>query len=89
MEAMGQILDNPALQPSPSQPAPMSATEGEGFSFSPVAIVSWVQLIDKESPANSKEILEFTFGLLGQFSWAAGWGRVDKGKKSSLKKESP
>lgn len=36
----GTDSGQPALQPSPSQPAPMSATEGEGFSPHPVAIVS-------------------------------------------------
>lgn len=36
----------------------------------PVAIVSCAQLIetDKEGPANSKEMPEFEFGLVGQLS---------------------
>jgi hypothetical protein len=46
--------------------------EGKGFSplLTPVAIVSCAQLIktDKEGPANSKEMQEFEFGLLGQLS---------------------
>lgn len=68
--AMGQILDSPALQPSPPQPVPIFGTEGEGFSPPPVAIVSCAQLIetDKEGPANSKEMPEFEFGLVGQLS---------------------
>jgi hypothetical protein len=37
---------------------------------------------DKEGPANSKEIQEFEFGLAGQFSRAAGWGRIIRGEGS-------
>ena len=70
--AMGQILDSPALQPSPPQPVPIFGMEGKGFSplLTRVAIVSCAQLIktDKEGPANSKEMQEFEFGLLGQLS---------------------
>lgn len=32
-------------------------------------------------------MLEFEFGLVGQFSWAEGWGRVNKGEESSQKEE--
>lgn len=67
--AMGQIQDSPALQPSPPQPVPIFGTEEEGPPL-PVAIVSCAQLIetDKEGPANSKEMQEFEFGLVGQLS---------------------